>query len=76
MVDFSKLNAQCECKAYPIPRVDDMIDEIGSARYLTKRDITKAYWNICLEKDYIQYTGFVRPTPDSHYENMPMWNSS
>ena len=66
VIDYSKLNRQCQCQAYPIGRIDDLIDKIGQAKYLTKLDITKAYWNINLDEESIKYTGFV--TPRGHYE--------
>ena len=66
VIDNSKLNRQCQCQAYPIGRIDDLIDKIGQAKYLTKFDITKAYWNINLDEESIKYTGLV--TPRGHYE--------
>ena len=46
VIDYCKLNRQ----AYPIGRIDDLIVKIGQAKYLTKLDITKAYWNINLDE--------------------------
>ena len=66
VIDYSKLNRQCQCQAFPIGRIDDLIDKIGQTKYLTKLDITKAYWNINLDEESIKYTGFV--TPRGHYE--------
>ena len=37
IIDYSKLNAQCDCQAVPIPRIDDLIDKVGQAKYLTKK---------------------------------------
>ena len=65
-IDYSKLNRQCQCQADPIGRIDDLIDKIDQAKYLTKLDITKAYWNTNLDEESIKYTGFV--TPRGHYE--------
>ena len=59
VIDFSLLNKNCYCQAHPIPRIDDLIDKVGQAKFLTKLDLTKAYWNIPLDEESIQYTGFV-----------------
>ena len=56
VIDYSKLNRQCQCQAYPIGRIDDLIDKIGQAKYLTKLDTTKAYWNINLDEESIKFT--------------------
>lgn len=34
--------------AYPLPLVDDCIDEIGPATYVSKPDILKEYWQVPL----------------------------
>ena len=59
VVNYSKLNSQFECQAFLIPRIDDLIDRVGQARYLTKLDITKAYWNVKLNEKSIKYSAFV-----------------
>ena len=40
-IDYRKLNALSEADSYPIPRVDNMIDKVRSATYLTKFDLRK-----------------------------------
>ena len=66
MINYAKLNAQCYCQAFPIPRIDDLIDRVGQAKFLTKLDITKAYWNVKLDEDSIKYSAFV--TGEQHLE--------
>ena len=43
VINYAKLNAQCYCQAFPISRIDDLIDRVEQAKFLTKLDITKAY---------------------------------
>ena len=59
VVNYSKLYSQSEYQALPIPRIDDLIARVGQARYLTKLDITKAYWNVKFDEKSIQYSAFV-----------------
>ena len=87
LVDFSKINAQCECQSYPIPSIDDMIDKISSARYLTKLDITKLTGislspKILSNKQALLHhilimssTGFVTSHSDYEFLVMPFWIS-
>ena len=59
VINFSLLNKNCYYHAYPIPKIDDLIDKVGQAKFLTQLDVTKAYWNILLDDENIQYTDFV-----------------
>ena len=46
--DFRKLNALTKTDSFPLPRIDDCIDRIGKATYVTKLDLLKGYWQIPL----------------------------
>ncbi|CAM4664066.1 unnamed protein product [Caretta caretta] len=49
--DFRKLNDVSQFDAYPIPCIDELVDQLGKARYLTTLDLTKGYWQIPLAED-------------------------
>ncbi len=55
-IDFRKLNAQFD--AYPMPRVDDLLERIGRAKYITTLDLCKGYWQLPLEPTSRPYTAF------------------
>lgn len=40
-IDFRKLNAQSCFDAYPMPRIDDLLERLGQARYITTLDLCK-----------------------------------
>ena len=42
-VDYQNLNKLTTPDPYPIPRIDDLIDELNDARYLTKIDLNKEF---------------------------------
>ena len=44
--DYRKLNQVTVPNAYPIPKIDEMIDDIGRVKYLTTIDLTKGYYPI------------------------------
>ena len=46
--DYRKVNAVTKSDSYPIPRVEDCIDRIGCAKYVTKLDLLKGYWQVPL----------------------------
>ena len=46
--DYRKLNAVTKTDSYPLPRVDDCIDKVGKAKYISKFDLLKGYWQVGL----------------------------
>jgi transposase InsO family protein len=64
--DFRKLNGVSVSDPFPMPRVEAMIDRVGKAKFMTKLDMTKGYWQIPVHKDSIPLTAFV--TPHGHYQ--------
>ena len=45
-VDFRKLNAVAQMDAYPIPRIDELIDRLGKAKYVSTLDLARGYWQV------------------------------
>ncbi len=60
-VDFRKLNAQSRFDAYTMPRIDDLLEWIGQARYITTLDLRKGYWQVPLDPNSKPYTAFRMP---------------
>ena len=42
-VDYRTLNEVTEFDAYPMPNIEEIIDRLGGAKYLTTIDLTKGY---------------------------------
>ena len=45
-VDYRKVIAIALTSAYPMPRIDDLIDQLGSAKYLTTLHLARGYWQV------------------------------
>ena len=45
-VDYQRLNSVSKMDAYPMPRVDDLIDKVSGAPFITTLDLTKGYWQV------------------------------
>eukprot|EP00731_Ephydatia_muelleri_P011389 Em0006g283a len=43
-IDYRRLNSESLADAYPMPRIDDLIDRLGKARYISTLDLTRGYW--------------------------------
>ena len=57
--------------AYPIPRIDDMIDEVGSAKYISTLDPTKGYWQVPVCKEHCPKTALATPFGLFQFCRMP-----
>lgn len=64
--DYRKVNAVTKTDSFPLPRVEDCIDRVGSAKFITKLDLLKGYWQIGLSPRARQISAFV--TGDGLYE--------
>ncbi|KAJ8045955.1 hypothetical protein HOLleu_09080 [Holothuria leucospilota] len=69
--DYRKVNAVTRTDSYPIPRIDDCIDRIGKATYVSKFDLLKGYWEILLTERAQKISAFVTPDGLFQYKVMP-----
>jgi hypothetical protein len=69
--DFRKLNEVSKFDAYPMPRVDELFERLGKARYITTLDLTKGYWQIPLSQEAKEKTAFSTPEGLFQYVVMP-----
>ena len=60
-VDYRKLNAKIKFDAYPMPRIDDLLDNIGQSKYLTTLDLMKGYWQVQMDERDKEKTAFTSP---------------
>ena len=50
-VDFRRLNSLTRKDVYPLPRVEDILDTLGEAKYFTSLDLASGYWQVELDED-------------------------
>jgi hypothetical protein len=58
-VDFRKINPHVNVDNYPMPNVNTVMEKLVDAKFLTKLDLTKAYFQIPLSELSSAYTSFV-----------------
>ena len=69
--DFRKVNSVTKTDSYPIPRIDDCIDKIGSAKFVSKFGLLKGYWQVPLTERAKEISAFVTPDGLFQYKVMP-----
>uniref|UniRef100_A0A8C3H6S9 ribonuclease H n=1 Tax=Chrysemys picta bellii TaxID=8478 RepID=A0A8C3H6S9_CHRPI len=70
-INFRKANAISRFNAYPMPRVDELLEHLGGARYLSTIDLTKGYWQIPLMPNSLAKTAFPIPFGLFQFITMP-----
>ena len=58
-IDFRKVNTLTKANTYPLPRVDDSVDRIGGATFISKVDLVKGYWQVPLTDRAKEIASFV-----------------
>lgn len=70
-IDFRYLNAVSSFDPYPMPRVDDLVEKVGRAQYITTLDLSKGYWQLALAPEARELTTFKTPFRMYHFKVMP-----
>ena len=60
-VDYRCLNVVSQAYAYPMPRVDDLVDQLGRTKYISMLDLTRGYWQVPVARHAQHKTAFATP---------------
>uniref|UniRef100_A0A3B4ZKQ1 Gypsy retrotransposon integrase-like protein 1 n=1 Tax=Stegastes partitus TaxID=144197 RepID=A0A3B4ZKQ1_9TELE len=60
--DLRKVNSVTKTDSFPLPRMDDCIDQVGSAKFVSKLDLLKGYWQVPLSQRAQEISAFVTPS--------------
>ena len=59
--DFRKVNAVTKPDSFPLPRMDDCIDQVGPAKFVSKFDLLKGYRQVPLSVRAQEIAAFITP---------------
>lgn len=65
-IDYRRLNAITVKDAFPLPRIDEIFDQLSQAIYFTKFDFKSGYFQVPLSEEDRPKTAF--STRDNHYQ--------
>ncbi len=58
-VDYRELNDLTIKDSYPIPRIDDTLDQLAGAQWFSCLDLNSGYWQVEVDKPDVEKTAFV-----------------
>ncbi|XP_028253710.1 uncharacterized protein LOC114429061 [Parambassis ranga] len=70
-IDFRYLNSVSQVDPYPMPRIDDLVERVGRAKYITTLDLSKGYWQVALAPEAQRLTAFKTPFGMYQFKVMP-----
>ncbi|GJU62427.1 putative reverse transcriptase domain-containing protein [Tanacetum coccineum] len=68
--DSRELNRIIVRNRYPLPRIDDLFDQLYSAKFFSKIDLWSGYHQLCVKEQDVSKTTFC--THNGHYEFLVM----
>ena len=70
-VDYRSLNTVTKSDNFPLPRIDDLLDELGKAKFFSTLDLASGFWQIRVRDDSQEKTAFSTPFGLFEFRVMP-----
>ena len=70
-VDYRELNSVTKPDTFPLPRIEDLLDQFGQARYFSTLDLSSGFWQIKIHPDSREKTAFTVPQGLFEFAVMP-----
>lgn len=58
-IGYRRVNSLTKTEAYPMPRIEDCIDRIGSSQYIMKVGLKQGFWQVPLTERTQEMSCFV-----------------
>lgn len=59
--DYRRVNSLTKADSFLLPHIDDCVDRVGAASFVTKLDLLKGYWQVQLTPNASEIFAFIMP---------------
>ena len=70
-VDYRKLNSVTKKDKYPLPKIEDILNNLGKAQWFTSIDLASGYWQVQVAEEDKEKTAFISKFETYEYNVMP-----
>lgn len=70
-VDYRGLNKVTATDTYPLPRIEELMDRVAPASYITTMDLCMGYYQVPLAEAHKEKTAFLTPLGKFQFTRMP-----
>lgn len=70
-VDYRALNKKIVRDRYPLPLIDEQVDQLRGAAIFSTLDLQNGFFHVPMDKSSIKYTSFVTPSGQNEYLRTP-----
>lgn len=60
-VDYRRLNAITKDQVYPLPNIEERVELVSGARFISTFDLVRGYWQVPLTERASRYAAFITP---------------
>jgi hypothetical protein len=71
VVNYKQLNSNTRKTLYPLPHINELLDSFGGAIIFSTLDAASGYWQVPLDEESIEVTGFVCKAGVYEFLTMP-----
>ena len=58
-IDYRHLNDKTKSDVFPLPRMDDLLDQLGKSKFFSTLDLASGYWQVQVHPDSREKTAFI-----------------
>ena len=72
-IDYRRLNSVTKVDNFPMPRIDNLLDQLGQSKYFFTIDLASGFWHIRMRLSAQEKTAFVTPPGPLRVQGYALW---